>query len=114
MSADDGRPDVGTLGEETLKLIGALTGDRDEPRGHTGSSCRWCPVCQVVDVVREASPEVLDHLGDSLESLAAAVRELTAHLARRDHEPDTDEPRRTEPPAHGGVETIDLEDEPWD
>ncbi|MFY0408861.1 hypothetical protein [Solicola sp. PLA-1-18] len=114
MSAPEDEPRVGSLGEETLKLIGALAGDGGEPREHTGSSCRWCPVCQVVDVVREASPEVLDHLGDSLESLAAAVRELTTHLAHRDRSND-DTRRPPEPRKPGGVETIDLaEDEPWD
>ncbi|UUZ59709.1 hypothetical protein [Nocardioides sp. B-3] len=84
---EDGRdPDVGSLAEETAKLLGALNGwareqgsglgesvagisDHAMAAAHdlndhlaTGSAeCTVCPVCRTVHAVRQLSPEVKAH-----------------------------------------------------
>ena len=65
-----------------------------------GAECRWCPVCQVIGVVRQTSPEVRHHLSTAAGSLMQAVAALMA----------TQPPGGTQP-----VEKIDLDDESvWD
>lgn len=115
---------VGSVGEEAAKLLGALSGwarDQgvdlgqgaggvgqslgdaarrvDEHLATGGADCRWCPVCQVIGVVRHTSPEVRSHLGAAAGSLVQAVAALLAT-----------------PPGQGqAVEKIDLDDgSPWD
>ena len=39
-----------------------------------GPECRLCPVCQLIGIVREGSPEVVDHLARASDSLLAAFR----------------------------------------
>ncbi|MBV9832672.1 MAG: hypothetical protein JOZ82_13855 [Marmoricola sp.] len=118
---------VGSLGEEAAKLLGALS-DWARDQGHdyagtasgaagafshavhevdehiaTGSAdCRYCPVCQVIHVVRSTSPEVRTHLAMAAGSLMNAAAGLLA----------TQTEQRTRP---SGVEKIDLDDgSPWD
>ncbi len=85
---------VGSVGEEAAKLLGALQdwakesgatnvgGVADDLGAHVrdlgshvghGEDCRYCPVCQVIRVVRETSPEVKQHLAAAAGSLAQAV-----------------------------------------
>jgi len=92
------KPEVGSVGEEALKLFGALV---DVARQHgaeagggiggladqatslvhevndhiaTGSAeCKYCPVCRVVHAVRETSPEVKAHLLTAATSLLQAA-----------------------------------------
>lgn len=67
---------VGTAAEEVAKLLGALQdlgSQVGEHIGH-GPDCRYCPVCQVINVVRETSPEVRDHLADAAGSLLSALQ----------------------------------------
>lgn len=126
-------PDVGSVGEEAMKLFGALA---DLAREHSGDAagavgglasqaaamarevndhiatgsaeCTYCPICRVVHVVRETSPEVKTHLMVAASSLLQAAAGLMETL----------------PPASGGtagatgraprgasVEHIDLDDE---
>ena len=120
-------PEIGTVGEEALKLFGALTEmarqqGADAGGGLTGladqaaslaqevndhiatgsAECRYCPVCRVVHAVRETSPEVKTHL------LTAATSLLQAAAGILETVP---------PPDQGGsqrgpeVEHIDLDDE---
>ncbi len=120
------RPQVGSVGEEALKLFGALAdlarqqgadaggslaglADQASSLAHevndhiaTGSAeCKYCPVCRVVHAVRETSPEVRTHL------LTAATSLLQAAAGVLETVP---------PPDHGGpqrgpeVERIDLDD----
>jgi len=115
--------EVGSVGEEAAKLLGAL-GDwaKTQSGGHaenvmgmasglndrlhdidqhlaTGAEeCRYCPICRVVHVVRSASPEVRDNL---LFAATALMQAAAAFLA-------TQTPRREGPT---GVEHIDLDDE---
>ena len=45
----------------------------------TGSAdCRYCPVCQVIHVVRQTSPEVRAHLSVAASSLMHAAAGLLA------------------------------------
>jgi hypothetical protein len=81
---DPDEPDVGSLGEEAVKLLGAL-GDWARENGAelgasledhlaTGSAaCTYCPICRVVHVLRNPPPEVCDHLVSAAGSLLQAV-----------------------------------------
>jgi hypothetical protein len=115
------------VGEEAAKLFGALSDwARDQGAEHAGTAsgaagafgdalrdvnqhiatgsadCRYCPVCQVIHVVRQTSPEVRAHLAVAASSLMHAAAGLLA----------------THDPREGGaapVEKIDLDgDESWD
>lgn len=125
MSDEHGESEeVGTIAEETAKLFAAL---QDWARGSAGAhaaaaahgagalaeslrgvteqvghgpDCRLCPVCQAINVVRETSPEVKQHLSSAATSLLQAVQGMLAT------EIPSAQPGRTEP-----VEKIDLDDE---
>ena len=118
-------PELGNLTEEAVRLLGALAGwARDHGaavgEGLTGvaasaadlirevdehlarDTCRYCPVCRAVDLVRECSPEVRDHLAEAAGSLAkASAAVLTAVVA---HAGSGHSARA------GGFEHIDLDD----
>jgi hypothetical protein len=122
--AADPAAGVGTVAEEAVKLLGALSGwakengdgwydglqdgmssIADELHEHVSTGtpeCTWCPVCRTVAAVRQASPEVKAHLSTAASSLMLAVSGLMA----------------TRPPARGagrnggsGVERITLDDD---
>lgn len=116
---------VGSVGDEAAKLFGALS-DWARDQGVDGAAgtaaasareamaagmqglgehlttgsddCRYCPVCQVIHVVRQTSPEVRTQLAVAASSLMQAAAGLLA----------------TTPPPRGPVERIDLDDEGWD
>ena len=115
---------VGSVGEEAAKLFGALSDwARDQGGEYAGSAtgaagafanavkdvkdhvatgsddCRYCPVCQVIHVVRQTNPEVRTHLAVAASSLMqAAAGVLATHVPDRQSAP---------------VEKIDL-DAGWD
>jgi hypothetical protein len=111
---------VGSLGEEAVKLLGALQDWAKESGGDAAATsaasafktfnehiatgdqeCRYCPVCQAVSAVREVSPEVKQHLSEAASSLLhAAAAAMSTDVSRR----------REESP----VEKIDLTDDAWD
>jgi hypothetical protein len=107
--ADDGArdPGVGTLAEETAKLMGALSGwardqGADVGRGAGGFAdhlvdqvstaahelddhlatgapeCTVCPICRTVHAVRQLSPEVKAHLAVAASSLVQAAAGVMA------------------------------------
>ena len=118
---------VGSVGEEAAKLLGALSDwARDQGTDYAGSAagaassfahavkdvnehlatgsadCRYCPVCQVIHVVRDTNPEVRAHLATAASSLMQAAAGLLAT--------HTDGPAGRAP-----VEKIDLDDSSsWD
>lgn len=121
--------EVGSLGDEAAKLLGALSGWAREHAGEasdglsglaaqaaasahdlsehldTGAAeCTVCPVCRTVHAVRQLSPEVKAHLGSAMASLAHAAAAIMATADPRSDDPATDD-------AHGGVEHIDLGDD---
>lgn len=119
---------VGSVGVEAAKLLGAISDWAKEQGtdyagaaadtagsfahtvrdvgGHvaTGSQdCRYCPVCQIIHVARQTSPEVRAHLSVAASSLMHAAAALLS----------------TQMPGAGGpsspVERIDLDaDADWD
>lgn len=119
---------VGSVGVEAAKLLGAISDWAKEQGAEysdtavdgaasfsnavrdvsehlaTGSQdCRYCPVCQVIHVVRQTSPEVRTHLTVAASSLMqAAAALLSTDMS------GTNEPRSP-------VERIDLDsDADWD
>lgn len=115
--------EVGSLGEEAAKLLGALSGWARDHAGEaseglsgmaaqaasavhgidehlaTGAAeCTVCPVCRTVHAVRQLSPEVTTHLSAAVSSLAQAAAALMATPAPRASDRD-------------GVEHIALDDE---
>jgi hypothetical protein len=116
--ADDGArdPEVGTLAEETAKLLGALSGWAREHGAEVGQGasgvadhlvdqvsaaahqvdeqlatgapeCTVCPICRTVHAVRQLSPEVRAHLSVAASSLVQAAAGVLATVAP---EPDPD------------------------
>ena len=118
---------VGSVGEEAAKLLGALSEwARDQGDDYAGTAadaagtfahavqdvsehiatggedCRYCPVCQVIHVVRNTSPEVRTHLSVAASSLMHAAAGLLAT--------NTGDQSKSSP-----VEKIDLDAEAdWD
>ena len=119
--------DVGSLGEEAAKLLGALSGWAREHADETGDAlsgfaahaaasahdlnehlatgsaeCTVCPVCRTIHAVRQLSPEVTSHLATAMTALAQAAAAMMA----------TPDPRtQGQAPDGGDVEHIDLDAE---
>ena len=123
-----GDDSVGSVGEEAVKLLqalqewakesgsdyadatsGAVSGaastlrDINEHIATGSDDCRYCPVCQVISVVRSTSPEVRQHLSSAASSLLQAAAGVLAT-------PVPDQGARRD----GPVEKIDLDDDEWD
>jgi len=125
-SQERAKPEIGSVGEEALKLFGALAdlarqqgadaggglaglADQASSLAHevndhiaTGSAeCKYCPVCRVVHAVRETSPEVRTHLLTAATSLLQAAAGVLETVP-----PPQDGAARRGPE----VEHIDLDD----
>lgn len=104
----EGSETVGSVGDEAAKLLGALSDwARDQGNDYAGSAagaagtfaaavqdvsehiatgsedCRYCPVCQVIHVVRQTSPEVRGHLTLAASSLMHAAAGMLATNTRQ-------------------------------
>lgn len=124
-SGPNGEP-IGSVGEEAAKLFVALSGWAKDHGADTagsafgaaqavgetihnvnehiatgGADCTYCPLCQVISVVRTTSPEVKAHLAVAASSLMHAAAGFLA--TQVPNEPTT-----------SPVEKIDLDDETWD
>ncbi|HET6153178.1 MAG TPA: hypothetical protein VFE15_09480 [Marmoricola sp.] len=129
-TAPNGEPigePIGSVGEEAAKLFAALSGwakdqgtdyagtaasaasamsgalhDVNEHIATGGADCKYCPVCQVISVVRTTSPEVKAQLAIAASSLMQAAAGVLATQVPTD--------------AKGApVEKINLDDdESWD
>ena len=120
-----GREEIGSVSDEAVKLLGALSGwarQHGSDMGHgaadaasaaaeamrevnehlaTGAAeCRYCPICRVVHVVRDSSPEVRSHLAVAGVSLMQAAAALLATQIPED-----------KPAPREDLEHIDLDDE---
>jgi hypothetical protein len=63
---------------ETLRgVLGTLAGPEDQPVGD-GAECRWCPLCQLIAVLRGERPEVTAVLADVLRATADALHAFAA------------------------------------
>lgn len=121
-------PPAGSVAEEAAKLLGALQGwateagtgradaagaarsgaaralhDVNEHIATGGQECTYCPVCQVISLVRGTSPEVKQHLTAAATSLVSAAAGLLATHVPKDG------------PDEGPLEHIDIsEDDEWE
>lgn len=91
-------PEIGSVGEEAMKLFGAFAdlarqqagdaagsvggaaagfaGFAQEINDHIatdGAECKYCPLCRVVHAVRQTSPDVKSHLMVAASSLLQAA-----------------------------------------
>jgi hypothetical protein len=97
MTSGAGEPLAGAA-EEAARLMAALQdwarrtgGAADLPLASGSAECRLCPVCQAIAVVKDASPEVVEHLARAADSLLAAFRAaVVAHEASWAHGPTPD------------------------
>ena len=96
-------PEIGSLGEEAAKLLGALSNWASEQQAGPGApwsdlaaqaaeafhevdehlatgaaECTYCPICRTVHAVRQASPEVRAHLATATASLLQAAAGMLA------------------------------------
>lgn len=130
---------VGSVGEEAVRLLGALSGwmthhgadvqrhadeavrrtvdeaarlaEGFEEHCATGApECTWCPVCRAVHAVRTVSPEVRTHMSAAMVSLAKAAAALLATPSPTDA-PDRD---RADGAPADRVQRIRLDDDPDD
>lgn len=96
--------EVGSLGQEALKLLRALAVDAsptthasrpDEPAAGSAHVCTtsWCPVCQVVGFVKD-NPEVLEEVAQAALHLARTVRDAFDAATRTAAPADDDEEMR--------------------
>jgi hypothetical protein len=66
---------------ETLRAVLGTAGHDDRPAdGATGTApeCRWCPLCQLLAVLRGERPEVTAVLADVLRATADALHAFAA------------------------------------
>ena len=100
MSGDAGE-EVGSVGQEALKLLNAIQDWATEEHVATSAQeCAFCPLCQVIHRVSGARPEVRTHLAAAASSLLQAANALM----------ETRVPDRA--PERGGVQRIELDEEP--
>ena len=95
-----GREPAGSVHEETARLFTALEGaaaawSRGQPgegagrnratdggdTSHLPNTCGTCPLCLALDRLGRSRPEVLDHLTDAVQALAAALAAVTTPSA---------------------------------
>ncbi|HEY3630009.1 MAG TPA: hypothetical protein VGL21_03880 [Jatrophihabitantaceae bacterium] len=95
----------GTIGDEAAKLLDAV---QDWARRNLGESshiatgapeCQWCPLCQLIMVLRGDRPELTEKITDATASMVAALRTLLD--AATSHAQPAQQPR---------VQRIDLSD----
>jgi len=125
------REPVGSVAEEAAKLFAVLqeaagtrsapAEERAEHEHKLGPDCVWCPVCQLINKVRNTSPETIEQLSTAaahvlgsvrslLEDAADAARQAREDAASRSSQQQEEEPIRTR------VDRIDVSEdpEPWD
>ena len=108
MSGDREEPDVGSVAEEAVKLLGALSdwakdaaGEVDQHLATGAAECTYCPVCRTVHAVRGLSPEVRTQLATAATTFLNAAAGLMNGAAAGQRE-------KAE-----RVQHIDLDDETW-
>jgi hypothetical protein len=76
--------DPGPIGEEAAKLLAAAQdwfhrtlGDPATARIATGSAeCAWCPLCQLIGVLRGDRPEITEKFAETQAAVAGLLRAL--------------------------------------
>jgi hypothetical protein len=82
MTTFHGEP--GPIGEEAAKLLAAAQdwfhrtlGDSSTARISTGSpECAWCPLCQLIGVLRGDRPEISERFAETQAAVAGLLRAL--------------------------------------
>ena len=128
------RDQIGSVAEEAAKLFAVLQQAATDPGGTThaeqpaeahehklGPDCLWCPVCQVINKVRNTSPETIEQLSTAAAHVLGSVRSLleaAADAARQTREDAESRSQDTaqEEPVRSRVDRIDVSEdpEPWD
>ena len=80
--AGHGAAGHGTIGDEAVKLVDALQdwarrnfGDPATAHIATGApECTWCPICQLIAILRGDRPEISEKVAEAGASLVAALR----------------------------------------
>lgn len=115
--------EVGSLGAEATKLINAVQdwarrASADAPIATGAPECQWCPVCQLIGVLRGDRPELAERAGAAARAAVTAL--IAAFSAPHDHgsppasearAPGPDGPAARPPHPARRVERIDLFDE---
>jgi hypothetical protein len=78
----DGQENVGSLAQETAKLLHALAAEARRPAsdgepadgGHVCTT-GWCPICQVVGYVHD-HPEVVEQVTDAAVEFGRSLRDM--------------------------------------
>jgi hypothetical protein len=125
---------IGSVAEEAAKLFAVLQQAATDPGGTThaeqpaeahehklGPDCVWCPVCQLINTVRNTSPETIEQLSTAAAHVLGSVRSLleaAADAARQTREDAESRSQDTsqEEPVRSRVDRIDVSEdpEPWD
>ncbi|MFI5731416.1 hypothetical protein ACIA49_14935 [Kribbella sp. NPDC051587] len=126
---------VGSLAEEAARLFAVLQSAADTHAGppaaepsseelhehKSGPDCVWCPVCQLINKVRNTSPETIEQLSTAAAHVLGSVRTLlesAAEVARQKQEDAASRSSQAqdEPAAPPTVDRIDVSEdpEPWD
>ncbi|MFK4085907.1 hypothetical protein ACI2LF_17480 [Kribbella sp. NPDC020789] len=126
---------VGSLAEEAARLFAVLQSAADthagpppaaepsaeEPPEHKpGPECVWCPVCQLINKVRNTSPETIEQLSTAAAHVLGSVRTLLESAAEAARHKQEDAASRSsqaqEEPVTPKVDRIDVSEdpEPWD
>ncbi|MFB6725889.1 hypothetical protein ACFCV3_37305 [Kribbella sp. NPDC056345] len=124
---------VGSVAEEAAKLFAVLQAAadthggehvaEDPPESHehkAGPDCVWCPVCQLINKVRNTSPETIEQLSTAAAQVLGSVRtllEAAAEVARQKQEDAASRSSKSEEePVAPKVDRIDVSEdpEPWD
>lgn len=125
---------VGTVAEEAAKLFAVLQAAADTHGGEheaepaaeeshehkAGPDCVWCPVCQLINKVRNTSPETIEQLSTAAAHVLGSVRTLLESAAEVARQKQEDAASRSsqdkEEPAPTKVDRIDVSEdpEPWD
>lgn len=79
------RADTGSVGDEAARLLFAAgdwfqrnIGTAQTSHIATGSpDCTWCPVCQVISIVRGDRPELTDRLAETQAAVASLLHVMT-------------------------------------
>ena len=77
----DAQDAVGSVAEEAMKLIFALStngsggGEKDDKNSEHTCTNAWCPLCQMVNYVRD-HPEAVERVTQSAADLARSVLHL--------------------------------------
>lgn len=69
--------------------------------GTTPAACRLCPVCQLIALVQQVSPDALERVAEVVDLAATALRDLAqAQRGRRTEDSDSSTPTtgETDPP----------------